>query len=38
VEALNKAKPTATKGIFLKKVSVSSTMGTGVRIDQASLI
>ncbi len=38
VEALNKAKPTSTKGIFLKKVSVSSTMGAGVRIDQASLV
>lgn len=38
VEVLNKAKPTSTKGIFLKKVSVSSTMGTGVRIDQASLV
>lgn len=38
VEVLNKAKPTSTKGIFLKKVSVSNTMGTGVRIDQASLV
>jgi large subunit ribosomal protein L1 len=38
VEALNKAKPTAIKGIFLKKVSVSSTMGAGIRIDQASLV
>jgi large subunit ribosomal protein L1 len=38
VEALNKAKPTSLKGIFLKKVSVSSTMGAGVRIDQASLV
>jgi large subunit ribosomal protein L1 len=38
VEALNKAKPTTVKGIFLKKVSVSSTMGAGVRIDQASLV
>lgn len=38
VEALNKAKPTSTKGIFLKKVSVSSTMGAGVHIDQASLV
>ena len=38
VEALNKAKPTSTKGIFLKKVSVYSTMGAGVRIDQASLV
>ncbi|MGZ5137347.1 MAG: 50S ribosomal protein L1, partial [Burkholderiales bacterium] len=25
------------KGIFLKKVSVSSTMGIGIRVDQASL-
>jgi large subunit ribosomal protein L1 len=33
--AINKAKPASTKGIYLKKVSVSSTMGVGVRIDQA---
>jgi large subunit ribosomal protein L1 len=37
VEALNKAKPQGTKGIYLKKISVSSTMGTGVRVDTASL-
>lgn len=37
VDALNKAKPAAAKGQYLKKISVSSTMGTGVRIDQASL-
>lgn len=37
VDALNKAKPTSTKGVYLKKVSVSSTMGAGVRVDQASL-
>lgn len=37
VEALNKAKPTSSKGIYLKKLSVSSTMGPGVRIDQASV-
>src|SRR5439155_572360 len=30
-------KPAATKGIFLKKVSVSSTMGVGVKVDPASL-
>jgi large subunit ribosomal protein L1 len=34
--AINKAKPSTTKGIYLKKVSVSSTMGVGVRIDQSS--
>ena len=37
LEALNKAKPTSTKGIYLKKVAVSSTMGAGVRVDQTSL-
>jgi large subunit ribosomal protein L1 len=37
IEALNKAKPAGTKGIYMKKVSVSSTMGAGVRIDQATL-
>ena len=37
VEAINKAKPTATKGVFLKKLSVSSTMGAGVRVDQATV-
>ena len=37
VDALNKAKPAATKGIFLKKLSVSSTMGVGVKVDPSSL-
>jgi aryl-alcohol dehydrogenase-like predicted oxidoreductase len=37
VDALNKAKPAATKGVFLKKLSVSSTMGLGVKVDPASL-
>ena len=37
LEALNKAKPPASKGVYLKKVAVSSTMGAGVRVDQASL-
>jgi large subunit ribosomal protein L1 len=37
VDALAKAKPAASKGVFLKKISVSSTMGAGVRIDQASI-
>ena len=38
VEALNKARPAAAKGVFLKKISVSSTMGAGVRIDQATVV
>ena len=37
IDALNKAKPAGAKGIYLKKISVSSTMGVGVRVDQASL-
>ena len=37
VEALNKSKPATSKGIYLKKMAVSSTMGVGVQVDQASL-
>jgi large subunit ribosomal protein L1 len=37
VDALAKAKPAASKGIFMKKMSLSSTMGVGVRVDQTSL-
>ncbi len=37
VDALNKARPTAAKGIYLRKLSLSSTMGPGVRIDSSSL-
>lgn len=37
MDALNKAKPAAAKGQYVRKVSLSSTMGAGVRIDQATL-
>jgi large subunit ribosomal protein L1 len=37
LDALNKAKPASAKGIYMKKVAVSSTMGIGVRVDQSSL-
>jgi len=37
VDALNKAKPAASKGVYLKKMAVSSTMGVGVRVDQSTL-
>lgn len=37
VDALNKSKPAASKGIYLRKISVSSTMGIGVRVDQTSM-
>src|SRR5512141_528815 len=36
IGAINKSKPSTTKGVYLKKVSISSTMGVGIRIDQAS--
>ncbi|HET7261770.1 MAG TPA: 50S ribosomal protein L1 [Casimicrobiaceae bacterium] len=35
IEALNKARPQGIKGVYLRKISVSSTMGAGVRIDTA---
>ena len=37
IEALNKAKPASSKGVYLRKVAVSSTMGVGVRVDTQSL-
>jgi len=37
VDALNKAKPASSKGVYLKKISVSSTMGPGMRVDQSTL-
>ena len=36
VEAVSKAKPSGAKGTYLKKVSLSSTMGPGVSVDLAS--
>jgi len=38
VEALQKAKPAATKGQYLLKAAVSSTMGLGVRIDTSTIL
>ncbi len=37
IEALMKAKPSAAKGTYLKKVTLSSTMGPGVRVDIAEI-
>ena len=37
IEALNKAKPATSKGIYLRKVALSSTMGVGARVDLGSL-
>ncbi|MDX1356873.1 MAG: 50S ribosomal protein L1, partial [Halomonas venusta] len=35
---LKKGKPASAKGVYLKKITLSSTMGPGVTIDQASLV
>ena len=37
LEALNKAKPASSKGVYLRKVAVSSTMGVGARVDIGSI-
>jgi large subunit ribosomal protein L1 len=36
IEALNRAKPASSKGIYLRKVALSSTMGVGVKVDVAA--
>jgi large subunit ribosomal protein L1 len=37
IDALNKAKPASSKGIYLKKVALSSTMGVGARVDVTTI-
>jgi large subunit ribosomal protein L1 len=37
IDAVNKARPASAKGVYLRKVAVSSTMGVGVRVDQTTL-
>ncbi len=38
MEAINKAKPTTAKGTYIKKISVSSTMGAGLRVDKSFML
>ena len=38
LEALNKSKPASSKGVYLRKIAVSSTMGGGVRVDQTTVL
>jgi large subunit ribosomal protein L1 len=37
IDALNKSKPATSKGVYLRKVAVSSTMGVGVRVDTQTI-
>jgi len=37
IEALNKSKPASSKGVYLRKIAVSSTMGVGARVEIASV-
>jgi large subunit ribosomal protein L1 len=37
IVALKKAKPSQAKGVYLKKVTISTTMGAGVSVDQTTL-
>src|SRR6201991_2942788 len=36
IDALNRAKPSGAKGVYIKKISLSSTMGPGFKVDTAS--
>lgn len=38
VDAVSKSKPSGTKGTFIKKIAISSTMGPGVRVDTGSAL
>lgn len=38
LDTLNKSKPASSKGVYLRKIAVSSTMGGGVRVDQTSVL
>lgn len=37
IDALNKSKPVTSKGVYLRKMAISSTMGVGVRVDHTGI-
>jgi large subunit ribosomal protein L1 len=38
IDALNRAKPSSSKGVYLRKVALSTTMGPGIRVETQSLL
>ncbi len=38
INALNKSKPATSKGVYLRKIAISSTMGAGIKVDHAGLL
>jgi large subunit ribosomal protein L1 len=38
IEALQRAKPSSSKGVYLRKVAISTTMGPGIRVETQSLV
>ena len=38
VDAVNKSRPTGAKGTYIKKVSIKSTMGPGLKVDQGTIL
>ena len=38
IEAIQKAKPQATKGTYMKKITITSTMGPGIKLDKSSIL
>jgi len=38
VGAINKAKPQASKGTYVKKITINSTMGPGIKLDKANIL
>lgn len=38
IDAVNKAKPSGVKGTYIKKISISSTMGPGIKLDLADVL
>ena len=38
IDAVNKARPSGAKGVFVKKIAVSSTMGPGIAVDPAQAV